>query len=375
MGAKRKDPKPKKITKEKLSEVASALAAEDEDTVSLVRKIASAFDMEKTVDVLDASEEIIAAFGALLRRGDERYTLAEAAEKAGLPVEQLAQLNLALGFTNPAPEERVLTDEDVSVLRLFLGSIEIFGDDVALQNARVMGWAMSRVADAFISSFAVSVGRLSREAEFDDADFARLNEAAVSLLPSAVQAMDVLLRRHIELKSRTEFLMGDEWEGVDAVDRAVGFCDLVGYTTLTEQISNQELSAILRRFEGTASDLITERGASVVKLIGDEVMFVAADASTAADVALALVHGLGIDDALPPVRCGVTAGLVIVREGDYHGPVVNLAARIVKLAPPGGVLVPASIVDQLGDGLTVEDVGSQELKGFEDPVDLVRITR
>lgn len=101
MGAKRKDPKPKKITKEKLSEVASALAAEDEDTVSLVRKIASAFDMEKTVDVLDASEEIIAAFGALLRRGDERYTLAEAAEKAGLPVEQLAQLNLALGFTNP----------------------------------------------------------------------------------------------------------------------------------------------------------------------------------------------------------------------------------------------------------------------------------
>jgi class 3 adenylate cyclase len=65
---------------------------------------------------------------------------------------------------------------------------------------------------------------------------------------------------------------------------------------------------------------------------------------------------------------------VIVREGDYHGPVVNLAARIVKLAPPGGVLIPRTLKSEL-TGLRFEDAGSPDLKGFEDPVELVRIAR
>ncbi len=374
MGAKKKAGPRKKITPKKVSEVVAALASKDEDAVSRVRKIVSALDMEKTAGVLDASEEIMAAVGALLRRSEDRYTLAEAAEKAGVPVEQFAQLNLACGFPNPEPDARVFTDEDVNVLQLFQGTTELFGEEVAMQNVRVMGSAMSRVADAFLSSFAVSVGKMSREGNFDEDDLARANETAVALLPSAMQAMDVLLRRHMELKSRpVSELIGEGSEGLDAIDRAVGFCDLVGYTALSEQISAVELASVLRRFETTASDLITALGANVVKLIGDEVMFVAPDAARAADVALTLAWDLGKDDALPPVRCGVAAGRVIAREGDYHGPVVNLAARIVKLAPPGGVLLPASIVDQLSDGLTIQDAGSPELKGFEEPVALVRI--
>jgi class 3 adenylate cyclase len=54
---------------------------------------------------------------------------------------------------------------------------------------------------------------------------------------------------------------------------------------------------------------------------------------------------------------------------------VNLAARIVKLAPASGVLAPSSIADELGDNVTIEEVGDKELKGFTDPVPLVRISR
>ncbi|MGH2759920.1 MAG: adenylate/guanylate cyclase domain-containing protein, partial [Actinomycetota bacterium] len=205
-------------------------------------------------------------------------------------------------------------------------------------------------------------------------DLSQANQMVVGLLPGAVNAMDVLLRRHIELKSRPDFVMGEDWEGVDAVERAVAFCDLVGYTALSEQISTQRLASMLRDFETTASDLITARGANVVKMIGDEVMFVAPDAASAAGVALELAETFGKGDALPPVRCGLAAGRVIVSEGDYHGPVVNLAARIVKLAPPGGVLAPLAIVEDLGD-VKVEDLGSRDLKGFRDPVDLIRIHR
>lgn len=378
MGAKKKSGPPRKKTKvtpEAISKVVSELTDPEATAVSRVRSLASALELEKVVDILDSGEDVMVAVGKLLRREGGRYTLEEAAAKAGVPPEKFRQLNLACGFADPGPDARVFTDEDVEVLQLFQGSTEIFGEDVAMQNVRVLGHAMSRVADAFISSFATTIGRQSLESDLTDEDLARANETAVGMLPSAVRAMDVLLRRHMELKSRPDFLMGEAWEGVDAVDRAIGFCDLVGYTALAQQISDNRLATTLRAFETTASDIITERGADVVKLIGDEVMFVAPDATTAVDVALMLAERFGQGDVLPPVRCGVSAGRVIVREGDYHGPVVNLAARIVKLAEPGSVLAPASIADDLSNDLKIEDAGDRELKGFADLVPLVVISR
>ncbi|HYZ90758.1 MAG TPA: adenylate/guanylate cyclase domain-containing protein [Actinomycetota bacterium] len=379
MGAKKKDgrekPARKKLDKDKITKVVGELTHPEATATSRVRSLASALDLEKVVEILDTSEDVMAAVRLLLRREEGRYTLEEAAEKAGISPEKGRQINLACGFADPGPDARVFTDEDIEVLQLFEGSTAIFGEDVAIQNVRVLGLAMSRVADAFISSFATMIGRRSLEADLTDEDFARANETAVGLLPSAVRAMDVLLRRHMELKSRPDFALGDEWEGVDAVDRAVGFCDLVGYTALAQQISDNRLASTLRAFETTAADLITEHGADLVKLIGDEVMFVAPDAATAVRVALALADRFGEGDVLPPVRCGVNAGRVIVREGDYHGPVVNLAARIVKLAPPGGVMAPAELANELGTEFTFEDAGDKELKGFADLVPLVIIRR
>ena len=379
MGAKKKDgrekPARKKLDKDKITKVVGELTHPEATATSRVRSLASALDLEKVVEILDTSEDVMAAVRLLLRREEGRYTLEEAAEKAGISPEKGRQINLACGFADPGPDARVFTDEDIEVLQLFEGSTAIFGEDVAIQNVRVLGLAMSRVADAFISSFATMIGRRSLEADLTDEDFARANETAVGLLPSAVRAMDVLLRRHMELKSRPDFALGDEWEGVDAVDRAVGFCDLVGYTALAQQISDNRLASTLRAFETTAADLITEHGADLVKLIGDEVMFVAPDAATAVRVALALADRFGEGDVLPPVRCGVNAGRVIVREGDYHGPVVNLAARIVKLAPPGGVMAPAELANELGTEFTFEDAGDKELKGFADLVPLVVIRR
>jgi adenylate cyclase len=376
MGAKKKSG-PKKVTPEKISKVVADLSDPDATAVSRMRSIASVFELEKVVDVLDTSEDLMSAFRVLVRREGGRYTVGEAAQKAGLSVDQFRQINLAAGFADPGPDARVFTDEDVEILGLFQETIEIFGEDVAMQNVRVIGHAMSRVADAFVSSFVITVARLRRESEFTAEDLAQANETAVAMLPGAVRAMDVMLRRHIVLKSRpdTDLLEGDDSGAVDAVERAVGFCDLVGYTALSQQISDVRLATVLRAFETTAADLITAGGANVVKLIGDEVMFVAPDAATAVDTALALSDTFGQGDVLPPVRCGVNAGRVIVREGDYHGPVVNLAARIVKLAPPGSVLAPSSIVDELGDGLTIEDAGDKELKGFRDLVPLVLIRR
>jgi adenylate cyclase len=86
-----------------------------------------------------------------------------------------------------------------------------------------------------------------------------------------------------------------------------------------------------------------------VKTIGDEVMFVANDAETAVRVAIDLTAVTASDTLLPGARAGVACGPVLAREGDYYGPVVNLAHRLVEIARPGTVIVPGDLRDAIAD--------------------------
>ena len=66
---------------------------------------------------------------------------------------------------------------------------------------------------------------------------------------------------------------------------------------------------------------------------------------------------------------GIATGEVITGDGDVHGTVVNLAARLVVLAPPGGVLVDAETARQLGPGATTS-LGARVAPGFDAPVEV-----
>jgi adenylate cyclase len=112
-----------------------------------------------------------------------------------------------------------------------------------------------------------------------------------------------------------------------------------------------------------------------VKLIGDEVMFVAGDTVGGCRIALCLADTFDHHSSLPQVRTGLAAGEVIPQDGDYFGPVVNLASRIVKLGSPGTVLVPATVREEIGPGagFVFESIGPQILKGFDEPVEVYAI--
>lgn len=71
-------------------------------------------------------------------------------------------------------------------------------------------------------------------------------------------------------------------------------------------------------------DTVTGAGGRVVKLIGDEVMFVHADAGAACGIAKELIEHSGHH-----VRVGVGHGSMVAMHGDFYGAVVNLAARLV----------------------------------------------
>ncbi|MGH9025265.1 MAG: adenylate/guanylate cyclase domain-containing protein, partial [Acidimicrobiia bacterium] len=98
-----------------------------------------------------------------------------------------------------------------------------------------------------------------------------------------------------------------------------------------------------------AYDTVVVGGGRFVKNIGDAVMFVADDTASAADIALRLAEASSGDEVLPEARAGLAAGPLLARDGDFYGPVVNLASRLTERARPGSVLVSAEVHEALAD--------------------------
>ena len=88
-----------------------------------------------------------------------------------------------------------------------------------------------------------------------------------------------------------------------------------------------------------ARDTVTSLGGRVVKMIGDEAMFVVNTAADAARIGLTLAEAYADDELLSDVRVALSVGPVLHQDGDYYGPVVNVASRLVGIANPGTVLM------------------------------------
>jgi hypothetical protein len=68
-------------------------------------------------------------------------------------------------------------------------------------------------------------------------------------------------------------------------------------------------------------------------------MFVVPTAADAARIGLSLAEAYSDDELLSDVRVALSVGPVLLQDGDYYGPVVNLASRLVGIANPGTVLM------------------------------------
>jgi adenylate cyclase len=307
----------------------------------------------------------------------ELLTIDEVAEAAGVERSLVARGWRAAGL--PAPDlngdTRTFSRRDVEMLEIMRAAIELFGQEVTIQLLRVIGAAAARVADASASAFVVNVASQAINDDPSGLALARANVESLRLLDSLTRGFDTLLRHHIERTFRPIETMENR-AGVDLVRRSVGFADLVDSTSWTQQLDLNALSRALTRFDATASEIVVGREGRVVKLIGDEVMFVANDAGAAVDIALALISAFASDDVLPPVRVGIATGEVLARDGDYSGSVVNLAARAVKIASPSTLLVDNTTRDALDDGpsLAISKSRLHSLKGLTQPVQLSQVT-
>jgi adenylate cyclase len=269
--------------------------------------------------------------------GVPRYTEAQVAERSGVPVEIARRLWRALGFPDPPIDQPVFSDADVEMLRP-VASMLASGDvdpEVALQMTRVIGQSMARIAEAYISAI---VARLKEGGD--------LVQPEGGGLLTVHELINYVFQRQMQAAARRRLgvLRSDE-SGRPSL--AVGFADLVGFTALSQQVSDRELAEVVDRFEALAFDTIAALDGRVVKMIGDEVMFSTASPAQAAEIALTLSDLYAEDEALSEVRVGIACGPVLEREGDLYGPVVNLASRIVGLAYAGSVVVSDDIHEVL----------------------------
>jgi class 3 adenylate cyclase len=148
---------------------------------------------------------------------------------------------------------------------------------------------------------------------------------------------------------------------------SVGFVDLVGFTPLTLHTSPSSLLELVGSFEDRAFEVASAYHGRIVKHIGDEVMFVAPDATAGCSIARSITEV--VDSNIEP-RGGVCFGDVIARHGDYYGPVVNMASRLADLAIPGEVLVDAETVRLASGAFEFIPAGRRILKGFEEPLEV-----
>jgi len=173
---------------------------------------------------------------------------------------------------------------------------------------------------------------------------------------------------------------------------SVLFCDVAGFTPLSEARDPEAVRELLSRYFEVARTVIGRYGGVVEKFIGDAVMAVwgtpaatEEDAERAVRAALDLVAAvgqLGTEAAVPglAVRAGVVTGEVAVTlgasgEGMVAGDAVNTAARVQATAEPGQVLADGATQRLAGGGVGFADAGEHALKGKAEPARLWRATR
>ena len=173
---------------------------------------------------------------------------------------------------------------------------------------------------------------------------------------------------------------------------SVLFCDVVGFTPLSESRDPEAVRELLSHYFEVARTVVGRYGGVVEKFIGDAVMAVwgtpvaaEGDAERAVRAALDLVAAvaqLGEEAGVPGLaaRAGLVTGEVAVTlgatsEGMVAGDAVNTASRVQVAAEPGQVLADTATQRLAGGGVGFESAGQHLLKGKAEPVELWRATR
>ena len=173
----------------------------------------------------------------------------------------------------------------------------------------------------------------------------------------------------------------------------VMFCDLVGSTELSRKLDPEDLRELMARYQDAVTARLTRYEGHIAKYLGDGILAYFGWPLAYEDQAERAVRaGLDAVAAVADMkqqngetlsaRVGIATGQVVV--GDLVGVLAedaqavtgatpNLAARLQGVARPGEVVIGANTHRLLGTTFDFDALGSQSLKGFDEPVPAWRV--
>jgi adenylate cyclase len=336
---------------------------------------AEGFSLDELREAAEQGRLALLPVELVLASEGPRQTQREVAEMTGVPLDLIADARRAIGLPAVDPDERVLTEEEVELTLSARLLLEAGIDrERFLELTRVMSQAMATVAAVLTDTFGAAMlrpGDTERDLGLRYAE--SLRELGPLAGPSLTHMLNLRMREQIRqaVVGRAELQSG-QLPGAQPV--TVGFVDIVGFTSLGEEIPPEELGALVRDFE-LAVEKAVDPPVRLVKTIGDAAMLVAPEPAPVLDALLALVEGSRDAEGRPQLRGGVASGEALPRAGDWYGRPVNLASRLTAFARRGSVVASRDVRGAGGDRYAWSFAGRRRFKGVRGEVDVYRARR
>jgi adenylate cyclase len=177
-------------------------------------------------------------------------------------------------------------------------------------------------------------------------------------------------------------------------DVSVMFCDIAGFTSLTQHLSPTAVGELLNEFFERMTDVIFDHDGTLDKFIGDAILAVfgapleqADHATRAVAAAVAMQRELQQLNAEHPerpirIRIAINSGEALTgdigsprrREFTVLGDVVNTASRLESsVAQPGQIVISEFTRQRLGDGFKLRQLGGIKLRGRDTPIEVFEV--
>lgn len=225
-----------------------------------------------------------------------------------------------------------------------------------------------------------SVPVMMLTAKGEDADrIVGLELGADDYLPKPFNPRELLAR----IKAVTRRAPASEPGQTEAVRRqlkAILSADVKDYSRLMAENEMQTIEALKVRRDLIASQVRRHSG-RVVDSPGDNLLAEFGSVVRAVECAVEIQRELdGMNRPIPSenrmaYRIGINQGDVVIDQGKLYGDGVNIAARIEKLADPGGIAISGTVFDEVENKITLncEYLGEKSVKNILKPIRVYRV--
>jgi len=182
----------------------------------------------------------------------------------------------------------------------------------------------------------------------------------------------------------------------ERLEMTVLFCDLRGFTALSENLEPATVRVMLNHYYDRVTDIVLAMRGTLMKYVGDEVFAVwgaplpmddhpqrALDCAIAIQELTPQLNRELVEQGAPEVSFGIglnTGDAVAAhfgggrrRQYDVVGDTVNVGARLCSAAPRGEIVLSDAVLTRVTCPLPVEPLGPVELKGVSRELRLWRV--